>query len=133
MGEAARVLIEDVHEAIFDLVELIKTFQSKNKLSKLFLSTLFKRRQDELDAVVDRAITRLQVTELNLLVGVANPKQGWRVCNEAGAKLMLVRLMSPQLRVGLLQRQTHAPRRSSAAIDFRHDGLATFASKLSCR
>ena len=62
MGEAARVLIEDVHDAIFDLVELIKTFQSKHKLSKLFLSTLFKRRQDELDAVVDRAITRLQVT-----------------------------------------------------------------------
>ena len=62
MGEAARVWLEDVHDAIFDLVELIKTFQSKNKLSKLLLSTLFKRRQDELDAVVDRAITRLQVT-----------------------------------------------------------------------
>ena len=51
-----------VHDAILDLVELIKTFQSKNKLSKLFLSTLFKRRQEELDAVVDRAIMRLQVS-----------------------------------------------------------------------
>ncbi|CAM9383003.1 unnamed protein product [Ectocarpus fasciculatus] len=61
IGEAARVLIEDVHDAIFDLVELIKTFKAKNKLSKLFLSTLFKRRQDELDAVVDRAIMRLQL------------------------------------------------------------------------
>ena len=60
-GETARVLIEDVHDAIYDLVELIKTFQSKNKLSKVFLSTLFKRRQEELDAVVDRAIMRLQV------------------------------------------------------------------------
>lgn len=50
-----------MHDAIFDLVELIKTFQSKNKLSKVFLSTLFKRRKEELDAVVDRAITRLQV------------------------------------------------------------------------
>ncbi|CAM9108702.1 unnamed protein product [Ectocarpus sp. 8 AP-2014] len=67
-GEAARILIEDVHDAIFDLVELIKTFQSKNKLSKLFLSTLFKRRQDELDAVVDRAITRLQLG-LQLQIG----------------------------------------------------------------
>ncbi|CAM9415830.1 unnamed protein product [Ectocarpus fasciculatus] len=67
-GKVARVLIEDVHEAIFDLVELIKTFQSKNKLSKLFLSTLFKRRQDELDAVVDRAIMRLQLG-LQLQVG----------------------------------------------------------------
>ena len=62
MQEAARVLIDDVHDAISDLVELIKTFKSKNKLSKLFLSTLFKRRQDELDAVVDRAIIRLQVS-----------------------------------------------------------------------
>ncbi|CAM9156032.1 unnamed protein product [Pylaiella littoralis] len=61
MGEAARVLLEDVHDAIFDLVELIMAFQSKNKLSKLLLSTLFKRRQDELDAVVDRAIMRLQL------------------------------------------------------------------------
>lgn len=61
-GEEARALIEDVHDAIFDLVELIKTFQCKNKLSKLFMSTLFKRRQDELDSVVDRAIMRLQVS-----------------------------------------------------------------------
>ncbi|CAM9996955.1 unnamed protein product, partial [Ectocarpus sp. 4 AP-2014] len=67
-GEAARILIEDVHDAIYDLVELIKTFQSKNKLSKLCLSTLFKRRQDELDAVVDRAIMRLQLG-LQLQVG----------------------------------------------------------------
>ncbi|CAN0166390.1 unnamed protein product, partial [Scytosiphon promiscuus] len=61
MGEAARVLIEEVQEAIVDLVDLIRTFQSKNKLSKAFMSTLFKRRQDELDAVVDRAILRLQL------------------------------------------------------------------------
>ncbi len=60
--EASRVLVDDVHDAIFDLVELIKTFQSKNKLSKLFLSTLFKRRKDELEATVDRAIMRLQVS-----------------------------------------------------------------------
>ena len=59
-------MIEDVHDAIFDLVELIKTFKGKNKLSKLFLSTLFKRRQDELDAVVDRAIMRLQVSVRSL-------------------------------------------------------------------
>ncbi|CAM9241803.1 unnamed protein product [Scytosiphon promiscuus] len=68
MGDAARVLIEEVHEAIVDLVDLIRTFQSKNKLSKAFMSTLFKRRQDELDAVVDRAILRLQLG-LQLQVG----------------------------------------------------------------
>ena len=62
-------MIEDVHDAIFDLVELIKTFQSKNKLSKLLLlSTLFKRRRDELDAVVDRAIPFLCVSFSLLLL-----------------------------------------------------------------
>lgn len=69
--EATRVLVEDVHDAIFDLAELIKTFQSKNKLSKLFLSTLFKRRQDELVAVVDRAIMRLQVSGIPCYLGAA--------------------------------------------------------------
>lgn len=59
-----RVLTEDVNDAIYDLVELIKLFQSKNKLSKVLMSTLFKRRQEELDAVVDRAVTRLQVSEV---------------------------------------------------------------------
>lgn len=54
-------MIEDVHDAIFDMVELIKAYQSKSKLSKVLMSTLFKRRQEELHAVVDRAIIRLQV------------------------------------------------------------------------
>lgn len=62
VGEVARDLIEEVHAAVFDLMELIRAFQSKNKLSKVFMSTLFKRRQEELDAVVDRAVMRLQVS-----------------------------------------------------------------------
>ena len=62
IGEVARGMIEDVHGAIFDLVQLIKTYQSKNKLSRLFMSTLFKRRQEELNAIVDQAIMRLQVS-----------------------------------------------------------------------
>ncbi|CAN0262805.1 unnamed protein product [Ectocarpus sp. 4 AP-2014] len=59
--EEVRGLMDDVHDAIFDLVELFKTFQSKNKPSKLLRSTLFKQRQNELDAVVDRAIMHLQL------------------------------------------------------------------------
>lgn len=61
-GGGTRVLVEDVHDAIADVVELVKTYQSKNKLSKILMSTLFKRRQEELDAVVDRAVVRLQVS-----------------------------------------------------------------------
>ncbi|CAM9974678.1 unnamed protein product, partial [Scytosiphon promiscuus] len=59
--QAGGVLIEDVHFAISDLVELLKTYESKNKLSKLLTSTQFKRRQSELDAAVNQAITRLQL------------------------------------------------------------------------
>lgn len=61
-GQEERVMMEDVHDAIFDLVELIKTYKSKNRLSQLLMSTLFRRRQDEMGAVVDRAILSLQVS-----------------------------------------------------------------------
>ena len=60
-------MIEDVHDAIFDLVELIKTYQSKNKLSKVLISTLFRRRQDEMGEAVERAILNLQVSAVTAL------------------------------------------------------------------
>lgn len=55
-------MIEDVHEAVAALVELVKNYQSRNKVSKVLVSTLFKRRQEEAEAVVDRAIWRLNVS-----------------------------------------------------------------------
>ncbi|CAM9906886.1 unnamed protein product [Ectocarpus fasciculatus] len=55
------VLMEEVHDAVSDLVELIKTYQTKSKLGKVLTSTLFKRRQDELNAVIDRAIWGLHL------------------------------------------------------------------------
>lgn len=61
-GEAERFLIGDVHDAVADLVELIKTYRSKNKMARVIMSTLFKRRQEEADAVIDRAISHLQVS-----------------------------------------------------------------------
>lgn len=64
IGEVGRGLIEEVHAAVGDLVQLIKAYQSKNKLSKVLLSTVFKRRQAELDAVVHQAIGYLQVSDL---------------------------------------------------------------------
>ncbi|CAM9974886.1 unnamed protein product [Scytosiphon promiscuus] len=94
MNEADEVLIEDVHFAISDLVELIKTYESKNKLSKLLTSTQFKRRQSELDVAVNQAITRLQ---LGLQVQISNDvsavKDGIIVCQgsaeEAKAKSLV--------------------------------------------
>lgn len=64
-GEAERVLIQDVHDAIVDLVELIKAYQSRCALSKVLVSTLFKRRQEEADAVIDRAAARLHVSAVS--------------------------------------------------------------------
>ena len=61
-SEVERVLIEEVRDAVSDLVDLIKSYQNKNKLSKVLTSTLFKRRQEEMDAVVDRAILHLHVS-----------------------------------------------------------------------
>lgn len=66
-------MIQDVHDAVADLVELIKTYKSKNKLSQVLMSTLFKQRQEEANAVIDSAISRLQVnwgaTSSNRTVG----------------------------------------------------------------
>lgn len=59
--EAERVLVEDVFDAVEDLVELIKTFESKNRLSQIICSSLFKRRVEEAEALIDSTIVRLQV------------------------------------------------------------------------
>ncbi len=55
-------LIAEVHYAVKDLMDLIKTYQSKNKLTKVLMSTSFKRRQENLEAAIDRALDRLQVS-----------------------------------------------------------------------
>ncbi|CAM9849968.1 unnamed protein product [Ectocarpus sp. 6 AP-2014] len=59
--EEERVLMEEVHDAVSDLVELIKTYKNKSKVGKVLTSTLFKRRQGELNAVIDRAIWGLHL------------------------------------------------------------------------
>lgn len=66
-GDAAKKesefeMIEDVHDAVADLVQIVKIYQSRNKVSQVLMSTLFKRRQEEAEAVIDRAIWRLNVS-----------------------------------------------------------------------
>lgn len=61
-ARAERELVDDVGEAIADFVDLIKTYKSKNKLSKVLTSSLFKRRKEEADALIDRALGRLSVS-----------------------------------------------------------------------
>eukprot|EP00904_Undaria_pinnatifida_P011787 jgi/Undpi1/7739/HiC_scaffold_23.g10212.m1 len=54
------VLVEDVRDSVADLVPIIKTYQSKGRLSQIMMSTLFKRRQEEAEAVIEAAVARLQ-------------------------------------------------------------------------
>lgn len=56
-----RMLIEDVQTAVADMVELIKTYRSKGRLSQVIVSTMFRRRMEETEAVIDRAISDLKV------------------------------------------------------------------------
>lgn len=76
-GEADRFLIEDVRDAVADLVELIKTYRSKNRMSQVIMSTLFKRRQEEADAVIDRAVSHLHVSVavFKLVFAISEPVQ----------------------------------------------------------
>lgn len=68
-GDDEHILIEDVHDAVAGLVELIKTFKSKNKMAQAITSSLFKRRQEEAEALIDRAVSHLHVSAGSLLVG----------------------------------------------------------------
>lgn len=64
---AHHVLIEEVRDAVDALVDIIRTYKSKGRVSQVMMSTLFKRRQDEAEAVIDAAICRLQVGASTIL------------------------------------------------------------------
>lgn len=60
-------MLEDVKDAVGDLLDIIKTYKSKNKISQVLMSSLFRQRQDEAEAVIDRAISRLHVSVMDCL------------------------------------------------------------------
>lgn len=55
-------MFDDVRDAIVDLVDLIKTYQSRNRLSKVLTSSVLKRREEEANLAIDRAILRSNVS-----------------------------------------------------------------------
>lgn len=59
--EAERALLEDVRESIDELVQVVKTYQTKSKFARVMTSSLFKKRLEEAEAVINMAIIRLQV------------------------------------------------------------------------
>lgn len=60
---AAEQMLEDVHSAISGLVELLQTYKNKNKLERVLVSSLFKKREEEAEAVLSTYINRLQVSQ----------------------------------------------------------------------
>lgn len=60
-AEAERILLEDVQEAIKDMAQIMESYKSKNMVSKLLVSTLCKRRQEEAEEAINAAVHRLQV------------------------------------------------------------------------
>lgn len=60
-GEAERILLEDVQDSIVDMVQIMQSYKSKNMVSKVFVSSLCKKRQEEAESNINAAVQRLQV------------------------------------------------------------------------
>eukprot|EP00904_Undaria_pinnatifida_P006344 jgi/Undpi1/283/HiC_scaffold_1.g00279.m1 len=54
-----RMLIENVQDAIGDMLGLIRTYNSKKRITQVVVSTLFKRRMEETDAVINQTFADL--------------------------------------------------------------------------
>ncbi|CAM9968731.1 unnamed protein product [Ectocarpus sp. 6 AP-2014] len=59
--QAVRVLLDDVQDSIADLLQIIESYKSKNALSKVFVSSLCKKRQEEAEVAINTAVQRLQL------------------------------------------------------------------------
>lgn len=59
--QAERILVENVQDCVRDMAQIMELFRSKNMASKVFASTLCKRRQAEAELAVSWAVHRLQV------------------------------------------------------------------------
>lgn len=60
---ATEFLLNDVRESVGDLVQFIHMYRGMNRVAKITMSSLYKRRQEEAEAVINTAITRLQVRQ----------------------------------------------------------------------
>lgn len=60
--EIKRMLIGDVQDAIGDMLDLIRTYSSKRRITQVVVSTLFKRRMDETEAVINQTFADLMVS-----------------------------------------------------------------------
>lgn len=54
--------VKSVQDAISNLLQLIKTYRSSHTITQVVTSPLFKRRKEQLEAVVSRAMDGLNVS-----------------------------------------------------------------------
>eukprot|EP00903_Cladosiphon_okamuranus_P009797 g9314.t1 len=83
-GEAARVLLDDVQDSIQDMVQIMQSYRSKNTLSRIFVSSLFKKRQEEAEDGINACIQRLQ---LGLQVSLGNKLESVEEAVQEGLEL----------------------------------------------
>ena len=76
------MLIENVQEAISDLVDLIKTFKSKNKITQVVVSTMFKTRMDETQAVINQTFSELVVSSAARSIPISTAADGRPDCSK---------------------------------------------------
>lgn len=65
------MLLEDVHKVVRDLVQILRKYGSNKKTSQGIVSSPFKRRLEEVETVVEVAISWLQVRFSSSLYCVA--------------------------------------------------------------
>lgn len=56
------MLIEDVRDAIGDMVDLIKLYKSRGRISQVVVSTLFRRRMEQAESVINQTFSDLMVS-----------------------------------------------------------------------
>lgn len=66
--EMKRMLMDNVQDAIGDMVGLIKTYNSKRRITQVVVSTLFKRRMEETEAVINQTFSDLMVSSFLAII-----------------------------------------------------------------
>lgn len=78
VGEVEQALLDDVQESVSGLVEVMQAWNNKSAISKVFTSTLAKRRQEEAEDAIKEAVSRLQVTGYSLFFTNPRPRHLYR-------------------------------------------------------
>lgn len=74
--EAIGYLLDDVRESIEDLVHLFQSYHCMKGVSKVVMSSIIKRRQEDAEVAINMAVNRLQVGTIVHMFGVRLSSSG---------------------------------------------------------